>query len=58
MSASLNPQRINEQTWYYEHPKTIEVVREVFDSSGRYIKTDVFKLPIHRLQKSIRRIQS
>jgi hypothetical protein len=58
MSFSLKPQHVNEGNWYYENAKSITVVHEVFDRNGNYVQTDQFKIPLSKLKKSIKRIES
>lgn len=52
---SRHPQNINATTWYYENDHSIKVVHECRDENGRWLQTDTFNIPHHRLKKSLRR---
>lgn len=53
---SLNPQKIDDDSWYYEYRGRIEVVHEIRDSAtGNYIRTDTIKIPWRKLEKSMKR---
>jgi len=53
---SRKPQMINEQTWYYEEPRGLLVVREVRDGAGDMIApVQLFRLSWGKLAASVDR---
>lgn len=52
---SLNPQKINALTWYYEVPKGLQVVHEQRDDDGQLRRTAVFVIPWGKVKKSLER---
>lgn len=55
MPASREPQNINPDTWYYEYPTYLYLVRRVKNSAGDYLKTEGIKVPWRMVKTSIRR---
>jgi|JI10StandDraft_1071094.scaffolds.fasta_scaffold151030_8 hypothetical protein len=55
MPASIEPQQIDNSTWYYEMTTHLLLVREVRDKQGNYIQTEQFKLPWRQIEASRRR---
>lgn len=43
--------------WYYEDPKTLHLHVECRDAEDNYHQTINFRIPIAKLEKSIRRIK-
>lgn len=55
MTLSLHPQRIDDQSWYYEEPKGICIVREIRDRCGHWIQTDTMLIKWAKIRKSLAR---
>lgn len=55
MAASREPQDIDKNTWYYEYPTYLYLVRRVKNAAGGYIKTEGFKVPWRMVKTSLRR---
>lgn len=55
MALSLEPQGIDEKSWYYESKKGIDVLHQVFDADGDYLQTAHIEIPWKSLRRSIRR---
>lgn len=54
---SDNPQTISKTVWYYETDfQYLEFVHQCYDASGNYLKTDIIKVPIKKLIKSLERM--
>ena len=49
------PMTINEHLWYYEEKKGINIVYEILDEKGKYIRTDQFMIPWKKLLESVNR---
>lgn len=56
-SPSLNPQKINEFIWYYEYRGGIDLIMEIRDNNGNYIRTDRARISKRQLIKSLGRMQ-
>lgn len=54
MKLREKPMPINEQNWYYEEPKGITLIHEVW-WEGNYRQTDRIFIPWKRLLESVRR---
>lgn len=52
---SLEPQSVNEDTWYYEERKGVLVVHRLKDKNGDYEKTVQILLPWKKLLNSCER---
>ena len=52
---SLDPNHINQDAWYYEGKRGIEVVRQVRDGNGDYLATSVTMVSWEKIRKSMRR---
>lgn len=46
---------INEHLWYYEVKKGINIVYEILDGNGNFIRTDQFMIPWKKLLESVNR---
>ncbi len=55
---SLKPQNVSPSCWYYEEKKGINVVYEIRDKNGNYIRTDQFIIPWSKIFKSVERKKS
>jgi hypothetical protein len=55
MSLSNKPQTIDESSWYYEEKKGIEIVHEIKNKDGSYLRTDFILIPWRKLKESLRR---
>lgn len=51
----LDPQTVDKNTWYYEYPTHILIVREARTKSGEFIQSEQFKLPWRLLEQSRKR---
>ena len=54
---SLSPQNLNPYSWYYEYPSRIDLIHEVRDADGRYLKTVTIRIPWRKLKASLKRCQ-
>ena len=52
---SLSPQKINENAWYYENPRSIDVMYAVV-INDRIFRTDHIRIPARKLEASLRRM--
>ena len=52
---SLDPNHINQDTWYYEGKRGIEVVNRVQDGDGNYLATSTAMVPWKKIRASMRR---
>jgi hypothetical protein len=57
MGPSLEPQRVDKRTWYYEYRGSILVVHEAW-SDGGYINTEQFRIPWRKLEVSMKRCRT
>ena len=55
---SNEPQTISKTAWYYEEPKCIEIVCEIRDDDGEFIKCEHIRIPYHRLRKTLARVDT
>jgi len=53
--ASLEPQTINDQNWYYEYPTYLLLVHEVRRDDGTHIRTDTVKIYWRKIEASLAR---
>lgn len=53
--ASLAPQQINENNWYYEYPTYLLLVHEVKYLDGKHFRTDSIKIPWRKIKTSLAR---
>lgn len=54
---SLHPQRVNDQFWYYEGIRHFHFVHEVRTKLGNYIQTDIIKVPVGMIKRSLSRVK-
>lgn len=54
-STSLDPHHLNQDAWYYESARGIEVVRQVRDGDGNYLATSITMVSWKKIRKSMRR---
>mgnify|MGYP001575532548 FL=1 len=57
MKVINRPQCVDKLTCYYENFNSITVVREIL-FRGKYLKTEHFDIPLGKLKKSIKRIET
>lgn len=43
------PVHINQFAWFYRNQRSIEVVHELRDKSGAYIRTDTLRIPLRKI---------
>jgi hypothetical protein len=43
------PVSINEFVWFYRNQKSIEVIHELRDSKGNYMRTDTIRIPLRKI---------
>lgn len=55
MTASLKPQNVDSDTWYYEEKRGILVVHQTRDANGKWVKTDQFLIRWPMLRASLAR---
>ena len=51
----LDPQHINQDAWYYEGKRGIEVVRQMRDGDGNYLAISVTAISWRKIRASMRR---
>lgn len=52
---SAKPQAVDERTWYYEEPRGVLVIHQVFNEMGVYMLTRQFLIPWGVLRLSLSR---
>lgn len=55
--ASLAPQRIDVNNWYYEARDSIQLVHEVRDMGAVYLQTDMVRIPLRKLIATLERLR-
>lgn len=55
LRISLGPHHINQDAWYYESKRGIEVVRQVRDGDGNYLATSITMVSWRKIRASMRR---
>lgn len=53
--TSLDPQHLNQDAWYYEGKRGIEVVRQVRDGDGNYLAISITMVSWKKIRASMRR---
>ncbi len=51
---SLEPQNVTKELWYYEEPKGILIVHEIY-SKNEYLRTDQLLIPWKMIRASLKR---
>lgn len=54
MTDVLDPQHIDDETWFYEDRKGLLIVHEI-RTAGSYVRTDQFMIPWQKLTAAVRR---
>lgn len=49
---SLDPQEVNQFLWYYEENKGLNIVHEIRDSQGGYLRTDQILIPWSKIERT------
>ena len=55
MKFRADPMNVSEHLWYYEEKKGINIVYEILDENGKYMRTDQFMIPWKKLLESVNR---
>lgn len=55
MKLSLDPQHINENNWYYETKKGIEIIHQMRNIHGNMICNEIFTIPWKKIENSLKR---
>ena len=54
----LNPHNITEHFWWYDDAKYIDIIHEIRDAQGNYIRTDTFKISRFALESYLKRAKA
>jgi len=46
------PIRINEFAWFYRNARSIDVIHELRDGAGKFIRTDTLKIPLAKIVRN------
>jgi hypothetical protein len=52
---SVAPQNIDENNWYYEEKKGVEIIHQVTSSAQNCVRTDSILIPWEKLTDTVRR---
>jgi len=55
MRLSRNPQEVTERLWYYEETGGLNIVHEIVDGKGDYVRTDQIIIPWAMIRQSLKR---